>query len=67
GITKFSRNILFDEKIGGTMHMAVGSGYPDTGAKNKSAVHWDMIAGMQHDSSIAADGDVFYKDGKFVV
>ena len=67
GITRFSRNILFDEKIGGTMHMAVGSGYPDTGAKNKSAVHWDMIAGMQNDSTIAADGDVFYKDGKFVI
>ena len=67
GITKFSRNILFDEKIGGTMHMAVGSGYPDTGAKNKSAVHWDMIAGMQNNSTIAADGDVFYKDGKFVI
>jgi aminopeptidase len=49
------------------MHMAVGSGYPDTGAKNKSAVHWDMIAGMQNDSTIAADGDVFYKDGKFVI
>ena len=67
GITKFSRNILFDEKIGGTMHMAVGSGYPDTGAKNKSAVHWDMIAGMQNDSTIAADGDVFYKNGQFVI
>jgi aminopeptidase len=66
GITKFSRDILFDEKIGGTIHLAVGSGYPQTGAKNKSAVHWDMIAGMQ-DGTISADGVVFYKDGKFVI
>jgi aminopeptidase len=64
GITKFSRNILFDEKIGGTIHLAVGAGYPDTGARNKSAVHWDMIAGMQ-DGSISADGITFFKDGKF--
>jgi aminopeptidase len=64
GITKFSRNILFDEKIGGTFHTAVGAGYPDTGATNKSAVHWDMIAGAQ-DAEIAADGVVFYRQGKF--
>jgi aminopeptidase len=66
GITQFSRNILFDEKIGGTIHLAVGSGYPDTGARNKSAVHWDMIAGMQ-DGSITADGTTFFKNGKFTI
>jgi aminopeptidase len=66
GITKFSRNILFDEKIGGTIHLAVGAGYPDTGAKNKSAVHWDMIAGMQ-DGTISADGSVFFQNGQFVI
>lgn len=66
GITRFSRNILFDEKIGGTMHTAVGSGYPDTGAKNKSAVHWDMITDTTG-VTMTADGIVFYKDGQFVV
>ncbi len=66
GIAKFSRDILFDEKIGGTIHLAVGSGYPDTGAKNKSAIHWDMIAGMQ-DGQISADGVTFYKGGQFTI
>ena len=66
GITRFSRNILFDEKIGGTVHLAVGSGYPDTGATNQSAVHWDMIAGMQ-DGTISADGEVFFKGGQFTL
>jgi aminopeptidase len=66
GITRFSRNILFDEKIGGTIHLAVGSGYPDTGAQNKSAVHWDMIADMTA-GTMSADGTLFYRDGKFTV
>ncbi len=66
GIAKFSRDILFDEKIGGTIHMAVGSGYPDTGAKNKSAIHWDMIVGMQ-EGSISADGVEFFRGGKFII
>src|SRR5512141_1843051 len=42
-ITRFTGNILFDEKIGGSLHMALGAGYPETGSKNKSAIHWDMI------------------------
>lgn len=66
GITRFSRNILFDEKIGGTFHMAVGAGYPDTGATNQSAVHWDMIASA-HDAEISADGIVFYRNGQFII
>ncbi len=66
GITRFSRNTLFDEKIGGTFHMACGAGYPDTGNTNKSAVHWDMIAGAQ-DAEIAADGIVFYRNGQFII
>ena len=67
GITKFSKNILFDEKIGGTIHLAIGSGFPHAGGKNKSAIHWDMICDMQKDSEILVDGEVFYKDGKFLV
>ncbi|MEO8608960.1 MAG: aminopeptidase [Chloroflexota bacterium] len=67
GINKFTGNILFDEKIGGTVHMAVGMGYPETGSKNRSAVHWDMICDMRNDSTIHVDGELFYKNGEFVV
>ncbi len=67
GINKFTSNILFDEKIGGTIHMAVGMGYPETGSKNRSAVHWDMICDMRTDSTIEVDGELFYKDGAFAV
>ena len=66
-IQQFTGNILFDEKIGGTIHMAVGAGYPNTGSVNKSAVHWDMICDMREDSEITVDGELFYKDGEFQV
>lgn len=65
GVKKFTRNILFDEKIGGTIHMAVGLGYPDTGSKNESAIHWDMICDMRAGAEILVDGSLFYKDGEF--
>ncbi len=65
-ITRFTGNILFDEKIGGSFHMALGAGYPETGSKNKSAIHWDMICDMRQDSEITADGQPFYRNGKFV-
>jgi aminopeptidase len=64
-IDRFSHNILFDEKLGGSFHMALGASYPETGGKNKSIIHWDMICGMQNDSEILLDGEVVYKDGKF--
>ena len=67
GVTKFTRNILFDEKMGGTVHMAVGASYPDTGAKNESAVHWDMICDMRSGGEIYVDGELFYKNGEFLV
>jgi len=65
-IQQFTGNILFDEKIGGSFHMALGAGYPETGAKNKSAIHWDMICDMRTDSEILVDGELFYKNGQFV-
>jgi aminopeptidase len=65
GIDRHTGNILFDEKIGGSFHMALGSGYPETGSKNDSAIHWDMICDMKHDSQILADDEVIYKDGHF--
>ncbi len=67
GITQFTRSILFDEKIGGTIHMAVGAGYPETGSHNKSAVHWDMICDMRDGGQIWVDGALFYESGRFLV
>ncbi len=65
-ITHFSRNILFDEKIGGTIHLALGAGYPETGSQNRSALHWDMLCDMR-DGTAYADGEIFYQHGKFVI
>lgn len=70
GITDFSRNILFDEKIGGTFHAAVGAGYPKTGSTNESGLHWDMICELRPrlgcpGGQIFADGELFHKDGRF--
>ncbi|MDX1600261.1 MAG: aminopeptidase [Anaerolineales bacterium] len=64
-IDQFTGNILFDEKIGGSFHMALGAGYPETGSQNKSAIHWDLICDLQSDSEIRVDGELFYKDGEF--
>ncbi len=66
GIQRFTKNMLFDEKIGGTIHFAVGSGYPESGSKNESGLHWDMLCDMV-ESEITVDGDLFYKNGKTVV
>jgi aminopeptidase len=65
-INRFTGNILFDEKIGGTFHIALGAGYPETGSHNKSAIHWDMICDLRTDSEILVDGELFYRNGKFV-
>lgn len=67
GIQRFTRNILFDEKIGGTVHIALGAGYPETGSQNKSAIHWDMICDLRCGGEVYVDGKLFQKDGKFVV
>jgi aminopeptidase len=67
GIQRFTGNILFDEKIGGTIHMALGRGYPETGSHNESSIHWDMLCDMKHDSEIVVDGELFYKNGQFVI
>lgn len=67
GIDRFTGNILFDEKIGGTFHLALGAGYPETGSKNQSAIHWDMICDMRQDSEIIVDGETIYKDGVFLI
>jgi len=67
GIKQFTRNILYDEKIGGTHHMALGNSYPDSGGKNKSALHWDMICDLRSkNGAMYADGQLFFKNGKFL-
>lgn len=67
GITRFTKSMLFDEKMGGTIHMALGNGYPDTGSLNRSAIHWDILKDMKKDGEIYADGKLFYKNGKFLI
>ena len=66
GIDRFTRNILFDEKIGGTMHLALGAAYPETGAKNESSLHWDMVCDLRQ-GEVYADGELCYKAGKFII
>ena len=66
-IQRFTKSILFDEKIGGTLHMAVGAGYPETGSKNRSSVHWDFICDMRQESEVWVDDELFYKNGEFQV
>ena len=67
GINRFTRSILFDEKIGGTFHMALGAGYPQTGSRNRSAIHWDMICDMRDGGQIWVDDELFYESGHFLV
>ncbi len=65
-IQLFTRNILFDEKIGGTVHLALGSAYPECGGENRSALHWDMICDLRSGSEVFADGELVYRDGRFL-
>ncbi len=67
GIQRFTKNILFDEKIGGSIHLAVGNGYPETGSVNRSAVHWDMICDMRDGGEIWVDDAILYRNGAFLV
>ena len=66
-IKRFSKNILFDEKIGGTCHLAVGASIPEAGGKNKSSLHWDMVCDLKRNAEIVADGKVIYRNGKFLI
>jgi len=67
GISTGTKEILLDEKIGGTVHLAVGMSYPETGGRNDSAVHWDMICDLRQGGSITVDGEELQRDGRFLV
>lgn len=67
GITRFTRQILFDEKIGGSFHVALGAGYPETGSKNESAIHWDLICDLREGGRIWVDDKLLYEDGAFAI
>ena len=66
GIKKYTKNTLFDEKIGGTIHLAIGAGYPETGSKNKSGLHWDMVCDLRKNGEVYADNELIYKNGRFL-
>src|SRR5512134_2179090 len=63
GVTDFTRDILLDEKMGGTIHLAIGRSYPESGGKNVSAVHWDMIKDLRADGEVYLDGKPALRSG----
>ena len=65
GIQRFTKEILFDEKIGGTCHLALGKSYPETGGQNESAIHWDMVCDLHDGGEIWVDDVLIHKDGDF--
>src|SRR5947209_876760 len=67
GIHQFTKNTLFDEKIGGTLHMALGRSIPQTGGQNVSALHWDMVFNLREGGEITVDGEQFSRNGEFVI
>ncbi len=70
GVQQFTRNTLYDEKIGGTFHLALGNAYPETGATNVSAVHWDMVCDLRPPAgggAIYADGQLIHEDGQWKI
>ena len=66
-INRGTKNILFDEKMGGTVHLALGNSYPETGGKNKSSLHWDMICDLRTQGEVWIDDTLFLKNGKLTV
>jgi aminopeptidase len=65
-IDRFTRNILFDEKIGGTMHLALGAAFPQAGGKNTSGLHWDLICDLREEGEVYADGELVWRAGSFL-
>ena len=61
-----TRDTLFDEKIGGTCHVALGMAFPEAGGSNRSGLHWDMVCDLRSGGEVHADGEVIYRDGRFL-
>lgn len=66
-IQRFTKNTLYDEKIGGTIHLALGAGFHKAGSQNESAIHWDMVCDMRQDGEIWVDGALIHKNGQFQI
>ena len=67
GITEGTKEVLLDEKLGGTVHMAIGASYPESGGVNESAVHWDLVCDLRQGGTISVDGEELQRDGQFVI
>jgi aminopeptidase len=67
GIQRFTKNTLFDEKIAGTLHMALGRAYPESGGTNVSALHWDIVYDLRHGAEVTVDGQVFSRNGEILI
>jgi len=65
-IDRFTKNVLFDEKIGGTMHVALGSSFKHLGGRNESGLHWDLVCDLRADGEVYADGELIWRSGAFV-
>jgi aminopeptidase len=65
-VQEFTGHTLFDEKLGGTVHMALGKAYPESGGKNESALHWDLVCDLRRESEVHADGELVYRNGEFL-
>ncbi len=66
-IKRYIKHTLFIEKIGGTMHLALGNAFEEAGGKNKSSIHWDMVIDLRKDGEVYGDGKLIFKNGKFVI
>jgi aminopeptidase len=66
-IKEFTKNAFFDEKIGGTFHLALGAGYPESGNCNESGLHWDLVSDLRSGGTIHADGELFSQDGRILI
>ena len=66
-VNNFIKNMLFDEKIEGTIHFALGHGYPESGSKNESSIHWDLLCDMKDGGQIIVDDELIYEAGDFLI
>ena len=66
GIRRASANVLFDEKLGGTVHLAIGRSYAETGGENESSVHTDLVCDLREGGELYADGELIQENGRFL-